>query len=197
MFRHDCTNRRAAIACAHALALAMLSLVTSAHGSNTPYPGVEESGQTIYYSSFSQPPNDLDPQRAYSAGDALFLSFCYERLLVYHYLKRPIELMPELATALPRAEPLHDADGNPAGVRYRFNLQRGVTFIDDPCFPDGKGRELCILRPIHSERAMTATAARLPLELLVELEESIMALPGISGLAYDLTSKPPGTIEWE
>ena len=62
---------------------------------------------------------------------------------------------------------------------------------------DGRGRELCILRPIHSERAMTATAARLPRELLDELRESITALPGISGLAYDLTSKPPGTIEWE
>ncbi|MDX2472623.1 MAG: glutamine-hydrolyzing GMP synthase [Candidatus Krumholzibacteria bacterium] len=62
---------------------------------------------------------------------------------------------------------------------------------------DGKGQELCILRPIHSERAMTATAARLPLALLAELRDSIMALPGISGLAYDLTSKPPGTIEWE
>ncbi len=62
---------------------------------------------------------------------------------------------------------------------------------------DGQGQELCILRPIHSERAMTATAARLPLELLDELRESILALPGISGLAYDLTSKPPGTIEWE
>ncbi len=62
---------------------------------------------------------------------------------------------------------------------------------------DGQGQELCILRPIHSERAMTATAARLPLELLEELRDSITALPGISGLAYDLTSKPPGTIEWE
>jgi len=62
---------------------------------------------------------------------------------------------------------------------------------------DGTGRELCILRPIHSERAMTATAARLPLELLDELRAAITALPQISGLAYDLTSKPPGTIEWE
>jgi GMP synthase (glutamine-hydrolysing) len=62
---------------------------------------------------------------------------------------------------------------------------------------DGRGRELCILRPIHSERAMTATAARLPRELLDELRAAITALPGISGLAYDLTSKPPGTIEWE
>ena len=62
---------------------------------------------------------------------------------------------------------------------------------------DGQGRELCILRPIHSERAMTATAARLPRALLDELTASIAALPGISGVAYDLTSKPPGTIEWE
>jgi GMP synthase (glutamine-hydrolysing) len=66
-----------------------------------------------------------------------------------------------------------------------------------PLAVDGCGREFCILRPIHSERAMTATAARLPLELLDELRQSILALPGISGLAYDLTSKPPGTIEWE
>jgi len=62
---------------------------------------------------------------------------------------------------------------------------------------DGQGRELCILRPIYSERAMTATAARLPANLLTELRTQILALPGISGLAYDLTSKPPGTIEWE
>ena len=62
---------------------------------------------------------------------------------------------------------------------------------------DGAGRELCIIRPIFSERAMTATAAELPRALLDELRRDILALPGISGLAYDLTSKPPGTIEWE
>ena len=62
---------------------------------------------------------------------------------------------------------------------------------------DGKGQEFCILRPILSERAMTATAAELPAALLDELRRDILALPGISGLAYDLTSKPPGTIEWE
>ncbi len=66
-----------------------------------------------------------------------------------------------------------------------------------PLEMDGQGRELCILRPIHSERAMTATAARLPHGLLAQVKEKIMRLPGISGVAYDLTSKPPGTIEWE
>ncbi len=62
---------------------------------------------------------------------------------------------------------------------------------------DGHGEELCIIRPIRSERAMTATAAELPAALLAELRREILALPGISGLTYDLTSKPPGTIEWE
>ncbi|HOI08853.1 MAG TPA: glutamine-hydrolyzing GMP synthase [Myxococcota bacterium] len=66
-----------------------------------------------------------------------------------------------------------------------------------PLAVDGQGREFCIVRPIHSERAMTATAARLPEALLAELRDRILGLPGISGLALDLTSKPPGTIEWE
>jgi GMP synthase (glutamine-hydrolysing) len=62
---------------------------------------------------------------------------------------------------------------------------------------DGRGRELVIVRPIHSERAMTATPARLPSALIEELRVQILALPSVSGLAYDLTTKPPGTIEWE
>jgi GMP synthase (glutamine-hydrolysing) len=66
-----------------------------------------------------------------------------------------------------------------------------------PLQVDGRGTELCIIRPVHSERAMTASPARLPEALAGELNESISALPGISGVAVDLTSKPPGTIEWE
>jgi GMP synthase (glutamine-hydrolysing) len=66
-----------------------------------------------------------------------------------------------------------------------------------PLEVDGRGREYCIVRPVHSERAMTAKPAPLPDALLAELRASITALPGISGLALDVTSKPPGTIEWE
>jgi GMP synthase (glutamine-hydrolysing) len=66
-----------------------------------------------------------------------------------------------------------------------------------PMSVDGAGRELVVVRPIQSERAMTATAANLPAALLAELRRDLLVLPGVSGLAYDLTSKPPGTIEWE
>lgn len=59
------------------------------------------------------------------------------------------------------------------------------------------GGETVVLRPIKSQRAMTATPVRFPDALLDELRESILALPGVTGLALDITSKPPGTIEWE
>jgi GMP synthase (glutamine-hydrolysing) len=66
-----------------------------------------------------------------------------------------------------------------------------------PLEVDGRGREFVIVRPIHSERAMTATPAQLPDALVAELREQILPLPGVSGLALDVTTKPPGTIEWE
>ncbi len=66
-----------------------------------------------------------------------------------------------------------------------------------PLEVDGLGREFVIVRPIHSERAMTATPAQLPGALTAELRRQILALPGVSGLALDVTTKPPGTIEWE
>jgi GMP synthase (glutamine-hydrolysing) len=66
-----------------------------------------------------------------------------------------------------------------------------------PLEVDGRGREFVIVRPIHSERAMTATPAQLPDALTAELRRQILVLPGVSGLALDVTTKPPGTIEWE
>ena len=62
---------------------------------------------------------------------------------------------------------------------------------------DGRGTELVIIRPVHSKRAMTASPARLPEELISELCDRILAFDAVSGLCLDVTSKPPGTIEWE
>ena len=55
-----------------------------------------------------------------------------------------------------------------------------------------------IIRAVTSEDAMTADWARLPYDVMETMSSRIInEVAGINRVAYDITSKPPGTIEWE
>ena len=70
------------------------------------------------------------------------------------------------------------------------------TVLVPVTFDDADG-EMVVIRPVQSQRAMTASPVELPAAVLAELHERVMALDGVGTVALDLTSKPPGTIEWE
>jgi GMP synthase (glutamine-hydrolysing) len=64
---------------------------------------------------------------------------------------------------------------------------------------DGRTYEYpIIVRAVTSEDAMTADWARLPHDVLERISSRIInEVNGVNRVAYDITSKPPGTIEWE
>lgn len=106
---------------------------------NDPYPR-EEAISEVFYSSFSERPKHLDPARSYSSNEWLFISQIYEPPLQYHFLKRPYEVVPLTAAAMPEVRPL-DADGNPfsgegepAFTDYYIYLQPGIFYQPHPAF---------------------------------------------------------------
>jgi GMP synthase (glutamine-hydrolysing) len=59
------------------------------------------------------------------------------------------------------------------------------------------GRETIVLRPVHSRDGMTADFARLPAPVVDELAASLAQLDRVDAVLYDVTNKPPATIELE
>jgi oligopeptide transport system substrate-binding protein len=118
----------------------LLVLATVVSCSNDPYPPTKE-GEKILYSSFIDAPRTLDPATAYNTRAHAITGAVYDTLLKYHFLKRPLELMPGLARALPERTAL--ADGR---VRYRFELRSDLLYANDECFelsaPGSRTREV-------------------------------------------------------
>ena len=99
-----------------------------------------------------------------------------------------------------RLDVLREADHIVMSALERYGLYDEVWQCPTVLVPIdlyGGGDELVVIRPVQSQRAMTAKPVDLPAELLGEVSRAILALGGVSGVALDTTCKPPGTIEWE
>jgi len=99
-----------------------------------------------------------------------------------------------------RLDVLREADDRVMAALRRHGLYDAIWQCPTVLVPLQVGEEegeLVVVRPVLSERAMTARPYPLPGAVLDDLRREILALDGVSGLALDITSKPPGTIEWE
>jgi ABC-type transport system substrate-binding protein len=93
-------------------------------------PDKEQS--SIYRHSMDGAPTSLDPAQASNIYANMLVVNLYDTLYRYKYLARPYELTPNLAEELPQIS----ADG----LIYTIRIKPGVHFIDDPAFPEGRGR---------------------------------------------------------
>jgi ABC-type transport system substrate-binding protein len=114
-----------------ALVLVSLALWFYLKGKKDSSPKITEK---VLYTANEAQIKTLDPAQAIDTYSNREIAKVYEGLLDFHYLKRPFELMPNLAEEMPAVS----ADQ----LVYTFKIRRGTKFHDDLCFPDGKGREL-------------------------------------------------------
>ncbi|HTR37397.1 MAG TPA: glutamine-hydrolyzing GMP synthase [Bryobacteraceae bacterium] len=98
-----------------------------------------------------------------------------------------------------RLKRLRSADAIVRQVSEESGFDREVWQFPVVLIPIGAANmpDSVVLRPIHSVDGMTAQVVRMPRELLHRLTHELIGVSGVCAVFYDLTHKPPGTIEWE
>ena len=113
--------------------------------------------------------------------------------------RRLVQGLREGFLTLDRLDMLREADAIVMDALASHKLMAQVTQMPTVLVPlssDGVA-ESVVLRPITTDDFMTARFDRLPTSFLAEVTEAILRIDGIEAVYYDVTHKPPGTVEWE
>lgn len=106
---------------------------------------------------------------------------------------RPTAITPE------RLDRLRTADAIVRRISIESDFEKRVWQFPVVLIPVGTAEapDSIVLRPIDSVDGMTAESVVMDSAILTRLTAEILHIPGIAAVFYDLTHKPPGTIEWE
>jgi GMP synthase (glutamine-hydrolysing) len=93
---------------------------------------------------------------------------------------------------------LREADAVVRGMLAEYDRQKRIWQCPVVMLPlKRRGEAAVAIRPVESHDGMTAQYARLPHEVLDRLAAALLSISGVGALVYDVTNKPPATIEWE
>jgi len=96
-----------------------------------------------------------------------------------------------------RLELLREADAIVTEVMIKHNIYDKIWQFPVVLLPiEVDGKECIVLRPVDSKEAMTAKFSRIKMNVIKEMCDEILKLD-VGAIFYDVTNKPPGTIEWE
>ena len=115
-----------------AISLLASALALGAGCQEPPEEATAKQQGLTYRHSMDGAPSSLDPAQASNIYANMLVVNLYDTLYRYKYLARPYQLTPNLAEDLPQVS----ADG----LIYTIRMKPGAHFIDDPAFPEGKGR---------------------------------------------------------
>ena len=98
-----------------------------------------------------------------------------------------------------RLDRLRHADAIVRRLSQKFGYDDAIWQFPVVLIPFGVAArpDSVVLRPVDSVDGMTARAVRIPPDLLGKMVRELMEVEGVAGVFYDLTNKPPATIEWE
>ncbi len=105
----------------------------------------------------------------------------------------------EASISKDRLDLLREADAIVREATFQTGFDERIWQMPVVLIPVGtdEARESVVLRPINSLDGMTADVVLMDHVVLKNLTERLLSLPSIAAVFYDLTHKPPGTIEWE
>ncbi|MBM9545702.1 glutamine-hydrolyzing GMP synthase [Leptospira sp. 201903074] len=109
----------------------------------------------------------------------------------FHYTK--------LSLDKEHSDVLREADAIVNRILYEEDIHNHIWQMPVVLVPVGLREKTygVVLRPVESTEAMTANFYQMDRKILDRITKELLALPLISLVLYDLTHKPPGTIEWE
>ena len=93
---------------------------------------------------------------------------------------------------------LREADSRVRDILAEYDTQNRIWQCPVVMLPLKRlGESAIAIRPVESHDGMTAQYARLPWPVIERITTAVLGVPGVGAMLYDVTNKPPATIEWE